>query len=140
VAAERDERELSLQLALGGSLIAARGYAHPETATAYERAAALGAVVGDAVPLGLARLGMSICYRNRGEVERGRALAAEVLAEAGADREQASLGIRTSRSPSMPRGSSPPRSRTASGRSLSTIQGSKIDSFAGSAKIRASGH
>ena len=91
---ERDARELSLQLALGGSLIAARGYAHPETAAAYERAAALGAAAGDAARLGVARTGLSICYHNRGEVERGRALAAEVLAaaEARGDREQALFG------------------------------------------------
>ena len=92
--AERDARELSLQLALGGSLIAARGYAHPETAAAYERAAALAAAAGDAARLGVARTGLAICYHNRGEVERGRALAAEVLAaaEARGDREQALFG------------------------------------------------
>jgi class 3 adenylate cyclase/tetratricopeptide (TPR) repeat protein len=95
--AERDERELNLQLALGGSLVAARGYAHPETAAVYERAAALGAVAGDAVRLGVARTGLASCYYNRGEVERGRALAAEVLAEAEArgDREQALYGHTT---------------------------------------------
>jgi class 3 adenylate cyclase/tetratricopeptide (TPR) repeat protein len=92
--AERDGRELSLQLALGGSLIAARGYSHPETAVAYERAAALGAVAGDAARLGVARTGLAICYYTRGEVERGRALAAEVLAaaEARGDREQTVFG------------------------------------------------
>ena len=92
--AERDARELSLQLALGASLIAARGYAHPETEAAYERAAALGAAAGDAARLGVARTGLAICYYTRGEVERGRALAAEVLAaaEARGDREQALLG------------------------------------------------
>jgi class 3 adenylate cyclase/predicted ATPase len=92
--AERDARELSLQLALGGSLVAARGWAHPETEGAYERAAALGAALGDAVRLGTARLGLSTCYSTRGEVERGRALAAEVLAaaESRGDREQALVG------------------------------------------------
>jgi predicted ATPase len=88
--AERNARELSLQLALGGSLIAARGYSRPETAAAYERAAA----VGDATRLGVARTGLAICYFTRGEVERGRVLAAEVLtaAEARGDREQALFG------------------------------------------------
>jgi len=92
--AERDARELSLQLACGASLIAARGYSHPETAAAYERAAALGAAAGDAARLGVARTGLAICYFTRGEVERGRALAAEVLAaaEARGDREQALFG------------------------------------------------
>jgi class 3 adenylate cyclase/tetratricopeptide (TPR) repeat protein len=90
--AERDVRELSLQLALGASLFAARGYAHPETAAAYERAVATAS--DDTVRLGVARTGLAICYVNCGEVERGRALAAEVLAaaEARGDREQALLG------------------------------------------------
>ena len=86
--AERDARELNLQLALAGSLVAARGYALPETAAAYERAVALSAAVGDAARLGVARTGLAIGYHGRGEVERGRALAAE----ARGDREQALLG------------------------------------------------
>jgi adenylate cyclase len=92
--AERDARELMLQLALGGSLIAARGYAHPDTAAAYERPAALGAAAGDAASLGMARMGLAFCYVSRGEAERARVLAAEVLAaaEARGDREQAILG------------------------------------------------
>jgi len=92
--AERDARELSLQLARGASLIAARGYSHPETAAAYERAAVLGAAAGDAARLGVARTGLAICYNSRGEIERGRTLAAEVLAaaEARGDREQELFG------------------------------------------------
>jgi tetratricopeptide (TPR) repeat protein len=91
---ERDARELSLQLALGGSLIRARGFALLETVAAYERAATLGASADDAVRLGVARTGLAICYFQRGEIERGRALAAEVLAaaEARGDRGQALLG------------------------------------------------
>jgi tetratricopeptide (TPR) repeat protein len=91
---ERDAREASIQLALGASLIAARGYSHPETAATYERAAALGATAGDERLLGVARIGLSTCYQNRGEAERGRALAADVLAaaEARGDREQALFG------------------------------------------------
>jgi len=91
---ERGECELSLRLALGSSSIAARGYAHAETGLAYERAAALAATADDAVQLGVARTGLALCYHARGEVERGRALAAEVLAaaEARGDRGQAFLG------------------------------------------------
>jgi class 3 adenylate cyclase/predicted ATPase len=91
---EREARELSLQLGLGASLIAARGYAHPETAAAYERASALAEAAGDAVRLSLARSGLALCYSNRGEGERGRALGAEVLAaaEARGDREEARGG------------------------------------------------
>ena len=92
--AERDARELTLQLALGGSLAAARGYAHAETGAAYERAAALAEATGDAAGLGIARAGLALFYYAPREVERGRALAAEVLAaaEARGDREQALLG------------------------------------------------
>jgi hypothetical protein len=57
---------LSLQLALGGSLIAALGYARPETGAAYERAAALGAAVDDAARLGVARTGLAMCSHTRG--------------------------------------------------------------------------
>jgi predicted ATPase len=61
---------------------------------AYERAATLGASADNAVRLGVARTGLAICYVQRGEIERGRALAAEVLAvaEARGDRDQALLG------------------------------------------------
>jgi hypothetical protein len=60
----------------------------------YERAATLGASAGDAARLGVARTGLAIFYYTRGEIERGRALAAEVLAaaEARGDPEQTLLG------------------------------------------------
>ncbi len=70
--AERDARELSLQLALGGSLVAARGYSHPETEAAYERAAALAEAAGDAARLGVARTGLAIVLLHS---RRGRARA-----------------------------------------------------------------
>ena len=92
--AERDARELTLQLALAASLIAVRGHSHAETETAYERAAALAHSAGDPVRLGIARTGLAIVYFTRGKVERGRALAVEVLeaAEGRDDREQALIG------------------------------------------------
>jgi predicted ATPase len=92
--AERDARELSLQLALAASLTAARGYAHAETAAAYERGAALAEAVDDPRQFGMARTGLAVFHFTRGEVERGRALAADVLAaaEARGDRDQAFLG------------------------------------------------
>ena len=48
----------------------------------------------DAPRLGVARTGLAMCYYNRGEVERGRALAAELLAaaEARGDRDQMLMG------------------------------------------------
>jgi tetratricopeptide (TPR) repeat protein len=92
--AELDARELSLQLTLGASLVAVRGYSHAETGAAYERAAALAVAAEDPVRLGVARSGLGVCYATRGEVERGRARSAEVLAaaEARGDREQVITG------------------------------------------------
>src|SRR5262249_880130 len=92
--AERDARELTLQLALGASLTAARGYARAETEAAYERAVVLAEAARDAPRLGMARAGLATFYFTRGEVERGRTLAAEVLAaaEARGDREQTLIG------------------------------------------------
>ncbi len=82
--AERDRREVKLQLALGASLTAARGYAHAETEGAYERAGTLAERCGDPRRLGFARIGLASFCLVRGEVERVRALAAKVLAEAEA--------------------------------------------------------
>jgi class 3 adenylate cyclase/tetratricopeptide (TPR) repeat protein len=82
--AARDVREVALQLACGASLIAARGYSHPETEASCERARALAERVGDASLLGMAQLSLASFHYNRGEVERGRALAAEVLVAAEA--------------------------------------------------------
>src|SRR5262249_43162581 len=87
-------RELNVQLALGGSLSAARGYAHAETEATYERAVALAEAIGHSAQLGTARVMLATVYNSRGEVERGRARFAELLAmaEARGDQEQALLG------------------------------------------------
>ena len=79
---ERDKREVPLQLALGASLVAARGFAHAETATAYERARELAEGGGEATHTALTRIALSVLYISRGDPERGRALAVEVLAQA----------------------------------------------------------
>ncbi len=83
--AQRDTHEVALQLLLGGSLIADRGFAHPEVEAPYERARVLCDAAGDAGRLGIAQLGLAYFHYNRGDVERGRALAAEVLALAEAE-------------------------------------------------------
>jgi class 3 adenylate cyclase/tetratricopeptide (TPR) repeat protein len=77
---ERDARETALQLALGGSLMAARGYTHPEVEVAYERARVLCEAVGDARWLGFALSGLATFCHNYGQIERARALAVRVLA------------------------------------------------------------
>ncbi|MGA9722828.1 MAG: AAA family ATPase [Candidatus Binatus sp.] len=91
---QRDTHEVALQLLLAGSLNAVRGYAHPEVEAAYERARVLCEAVGDDGQLGTAQLGLANFYFNRGEVERGRALAAEVLALAEAQGGSAELLVR----------------------------------------------
>jgi class 3 adenylate cyclase/predicted ATPase/ribosomal protein L40E len=80
--AQRDTHEVALQLSLGGSLSAVRGFAHPEVEAAYERARVLCEAVGDAGRLGRALLGLAAFYMGCGEVERGRTLAARLLAAA----------------------------------------------------------
>src|SRR5262249_6614915 len=57
----------------------------------------LAEAVGETAPLGVARAGLAGSYFTRGEVERGRALAAEVLeaAETRGDREQTLPGHAT---------------------------------------------
>jgi tetratricopeptide (TPR) repeat protein len=82
--APRDTHEVALQLLLGGSLIADRGFAHPEVEAPYERARVLCEAVGDTARLGIAQLGLANFHYNRGDVERGRTLSAEVLALAEA--------------------------------------------------------
>jgi class 3 adenylate cyclase/tetratricopeptide (TPR) repeat protein len=91
---ERDTREVVLQLALGASLAAARGFSHSECEGAYDRARILCEAVGDARRLGLALIGLAVVYITRGETERGRGLAAQVLsaAEHSGDRELAAHG------------------------------------------------
>jgi class 3 adenylate cyclase/tetratricopeptide (TPR) repeat protein len=82
--ADRDTREVALQLLLGGSLLANRGFGHPEVEAPYERARVLCEAAGDAGRLGIAQLGLAYFHYNHGDVERGRVLAAEVLALAEA--------------------------------------------------------
>jgi class 3 adenylate cyclase/tetratricopeptide (TPR) repeat protein len=79
---ERDRLELSLQLALGASLTAVRGYAHPERRVAYERARVLGEAVQDPTPLGQALIGVSISECTGGAMETARSVAARVLTSA----------------------------------------------------------
>ena len=76
---DRGAREVSLQLALGTSLIAVRGYAHAKTEGAYVRAHALAQHLGTAAQLFTAMQGLSTVYYNRGELDRGIELAEQAL-------------------------------------------------------------
>jgi predicted ATPase len=57
-------------MALGGTLMAARGYAHAETEAAYERARALCEAAGDSATLAWVLLMLANIYTNRGEPDR----------------------------------------------------------------------
>jgi predicted ATPase len=77
---QRDAREARVQLALGGTLSAARGYAHAETEAAYERARALCEAAGDSVTLASVLSALSNLYLDRGEPDRGVILTERLLA------------------------------------------------------------
>jgi class 3 adenylate cyclase/tetratricopeptide (TPR) repeat protein len=91
---ERNACELTLQLALGASLIAVRGWSHEKTGATWERAAALAETADEAGRRGMARGGLGLFHVNRGEIEQGRVLFADVLAaaEGRGDTEQTFLG------------------------------------------------
>jgi class 3 adenylate cyclase/predicted ATPase len=75
---ERDERELRLQTALGGALIATRGFAAPETGATYERAAELCRRVGEDTPsLNPVRYGVFVYHLVQSELALARELAEE---------------------------------------------------------------
>jgi class 3 adenylate cyclase/tetratricopeptide (TPR) repeat protein len=89
------ERELEVELQLSlGSALAARSYADPELAAAYERARELCEGLGNDERVGLSLGGLSIYYLNRGDIALGAELAERVLAiaEARADHMLAVLG------------------------------------------------
>jgi len=92
--AERDAREVAIQLALAGSLAVARGLSHPDPQIAYDRARTLSEGRPDERPHCLASIGLSILAFTRGEVEQGRCLAARVItaAERMGDEELLLLG------------------------------------------------
>jgi class 3 adenylate cyclase/predicted ATPase len=76
---ERQRRELGLQLALGPALIAAKGFAAPETERAYARAHELCREVGDTPELFPALYGRSVVHWQRGELAAAHEVARELL-------------------------------------------------------------
>ena len=64
------ELEVDLQLALGSSVMAIRGYADPEIQVAYDRARSLSAELGQETQLGYTLIGLAIYYLNAGQLER----------------------------------------------------------------------
>src|SRR6185503_16253791 len=79
---ERDRREAGLQRALAAELIAARGYAHPETAAAWERMRTVSQAAGEQQSYGAALLGLALVEYTSAQFERASALIDEGLAVA----------------------------------------------------------
>ncbi|WP_213290803.1 adenylate/guanylate cyclase domain-containing protein [Bradyrhizobium sp. sGM-13] len=80
---QRRSNELSLQLALAGALVAAKGWASPEAGEAYARARELCREAPEAAQLAIAMSGAWSFLHNHGEIRAARQLADElaVLAE-----------------------------------------------------------
>ena len=80
---QRRSSELSLQLALAGALVAAKGWASPEAGEAYTRARELCREAPEAAQLAIAMSGAWSFLHNHGEIRAARQLADElaVLAE-----------------------------------------------------------
>ena len=74
---ERDRRELALRNAVGGPLIATRGYAAPEVGEAYGRARVLCERFGETAPLFAALSGEFVYHFVRGDYRMMRKLADE---------------------------------------------------------------
>jgi class 3 adenylate cyclase/predicted ATPase len=76
---ERAQQELMLQLALGGPLIAAKGYGAPEVEKAYGRAFELCHQSGEAPHFLQTQLGLIAFYAMRGRFQRARQLGEQCL-------------------------------------------------------------
>jgi predicted ATPase len=85
---ERDAREAGVQMALGVTLAAARGFAHAESEAAYERARALCEAAGDSETLASVLTALAGLYAHRGELDRSIMLAERLLAMSDETRDQ----------------------------------------------------
>ena len=77
--AERAQRELALQIALGTALMATKGYAAPEAAQAYTRARELCQQVHDPRHLCVVLWGLRTYYNGRAEFHTAREVAEQLL-------------------------------------------------------------
>ncbi|PON15936.1 hypothetical protein C2W62_21125 [Candidatus Entotheonella serta] len=82
---ERLEPELTLQLTLGGALIAAKGYAAPEVEIAYERARQLCGQIGANPRLLRVQLGLAAYYFSRAALETATELGEQCVSLAQRD-------------------------------------------------------
>ena len=79
---ERVERELMLQLSLGVSLMATKGYGDPEAKKAYNRAQKLCSQAGETAKLVPILRGLAAFYYVRGDLQTARGLAEDLLEQA----------------------------------------------------------
>ena len=76
---DRAQQELALQIALGGALVATKGYAAPEVEHAYTRARQLCQQIGETPQLFFALGGLWVFYLVRAELVTARELAEQAL-------------------------------------------------------------
>jgi len=76
---ERRQQELTLQVALGPALIAAKGYTAPEVERAYTRARELCQQIGETPQLFPVLAGLGVFYDVRAELQLARELAEQCL-------------------------------------------------------------
>ena len=89
--AERRQQELELRIALGKALIAAKGYAAPETGRAYARARELCHQLGDSSQLFAVLRGQYVFHNVRAELRAARELGEQLLDLARRDQDPAHL-------------------------------------------------
>jgi predicted ATPase len=89
--AERTQHELTLQTALGGSLMTITGFAAPEVERVYTRARALCRQVGETPQLFPVLWGLWLFYEVRGELQTARELAGQLLSLAQRQQDPAPL-------------------------------------------------
>jgi predicted ATPase len=75
----RARQELALQIALGNTLLSMKGSAAADTGAAYERAYVLGQQVGQTPQIFAALYGLRVYHNARGESQRARAEAEQLL-------------------------------------------------------------
>ena len=89
--AERTQHELTLQIALGGSLMTIKGFAAPEVERVHARARALCRQVGETPQLFPVLWGLWLFYEVRGELQTARELAEQCLSLAQRQQDPAPL-------------------------------------------------
>jgi predicted ATPase len=76
---ERAQQELTLQITLGGPLMATKGYSAPEVEKAYDRARELCRQIGETPQLFLVLIGLAVVHIVRGEFRTAQELTEQML-------------------------------------------------------------